>query len=62
MTAWNSISQMLEVLAGSIYLNFAVMSILEIVSVGVYSITAKRLTILSILYERMDEVETEKSN
>ncbi|CAI9730421.1 solute carrier family 22 member 8-like [Octopus vulgaris] len=40
--AWNSMTQMLEVLTGSIYLNFFLMSIVEIVSLGVYSAIAKR--------------------
>ncbi|CAI9730419.1 solute carrier family 22 member 8-like [Octopus vulgaris] len=40
--AWNSMTQMLEVLTGSIYLNFFLMSIVETVSLGVYSAIAKR--------------------
>ncbi|XP_036362877.1 organic cation transporter-like protein [Octopus sinensis] len=41
--AWNSMTQMLEVLTGSIYLNFFLMSIVETVSLGVYSAIAKRI-------------------
>eukprot|EP00106_Octopus_bimaculoides_P003018 XP_014770460.1 PREDICTED: solute carrier family 22 member 6-like [Octopus bimaculoides] len=42
VTAWNSIVQMLEVLVGNMYLNFSLMSMFDTVSVGVYTVIAKR--------------------
>ncbi|CAI9730417.1 Hypothetical predicted protein [Octopus vulgaris] len=41
-TAWNSIFQMLEVLAGNIYLNSFIMSLFDVFAIGIYSVLARR--------------------
>ncbi|XP_036363281.1 solute carrier family 22 member 8-like isoform X2 [Octopus sinensis] len=40
--SWNSIFLMMEVLAGSIYLNTFIMSLIDVFAIGIYSVIAKR--------------------
>ncbi|XP_052827535.1 organic anion transporter 3-like isoform X2 [Octopus bimaculoides] len=42
IASWNSIFQMMEVLAGNIYLNSFIMSLIDVFAIGIYSVIAKR--------------------
>eukprot|EP00106_Octopus_bimaculoides_P003119 XP_014770561.1 PREDICTED: organic cation transporter-like protein [Octopus bimaculoides] len=49
-TAWNSIFQMLEVLAGNIYLNSFIMSLFDVFAIGIYSVLARSIFMLLLYY------------